>query len=357
MKRRKNIKNIIGGGLTICLLICLTKYSEYILRPSGTDQCVAAIDAFHNMPEKSMEVIIYGSSHGWRGVSSVELYEKYGIAAYNYGGNWQCLSTEALFFYDSLRTQSPKVVMIETFRINDVIMDQDLDGEIYYTRNISNFPYKKYYLKQAFEDSMERYLAYYFPISQFHSSWNDLSINNFKKWYTQEDFEGTMGYFYTSSGDDVTPVVIDAPSTFEQYELCQEAIEILDDIVKTCKEKSIELIFFTTPWAGQNNYSDAMSRYSEVKGCMYIDFFKCIDEVGINVDTDFRDEGHLNNNGAIKIADYLGKYLVERYDFEDMRLVDDNLWEGKLGNKTGKARTEWDLTHDELLKYNASVLH
>lgn len=341
------MKNILGF-LSICgLLVCLIKYSEYILRPTNTDPCTANIDAFHNMPEDSLDVIIYGSSHSWNGVHPIEMYEQYGIAAYNYGGNWQRLSTEALYFYDSLRTQSPKVVMIETYRINEVLMDQNMGGEIYYTRNISDFPYKRKYLKQAFGNNLERYIAYYFPISQFHNSWNDIEINNFKQWYTPEDFESTMGYCYTSIGDDIEPVIIDDPSTFDQHALSPEAIEILDDIVTTCKEQGIILVFFTVPWQGQNNYSDALSLYAQDNDCTYIDLFKCMDEIGIDYNTDFRDAGHLNNNGALKTADYLGKYLSGNYKFDDMRMVDGNLWEGKLTNRADTKYTEYYSTHEQ----------
>lgn len=42
---------------------------------------------------------------------------------------------------------------------------------------------------------------------------------------------------------------------------------------------------------------------------------------------DFCDKHHMTNSGATKVADYLGKYIVENYDVTDMRNVEGNLWE------------------------------
>lgn len=343
-------KKVIGILFTVLILVSLIKKTEYIFRASNTDQCIAATDAFHNMPDNSFDVITYGSSHSWRGVNPMEMYEKYGIAAYNYSGNWQRLSTEALYFYDSLRTQSPKVVLFETYKINEVIEDEDLDGEIYYTRHISDFPYKRHYLHKAFGNSLERYIAYYFPLSQFHSSWNDINVDNFKEWFTVEEYENTMGYCSVIKGDsgkETTEVRILDPDTFEQYELCPEAIEILDGIVKTCKENDIAIIFYTNPCQGEYNYSDAMTRYAEENDCVYLDLFKLFDDVGFDETTDFSDEGHLNRLGAIKAADFLGAYINDTYDLKDMRNVEGNLWEGKLNNIVGNKLIEWKETHPE----------
>ena len=44
-----------------------------------------AIKTFHELPENSIDVIAYGSSHTWKGLNTMKMYEDYGIGAYNYG--------------------------------------------------------------------------------------------------------------------------------------------------------------------------------------------------------------------------------------------------------------------------------
>ena len=47
-------------------------------------------------------------------------------------------------------------------------------------------------------------------------------------------------------------------------------------------------------------------KYAQENGCVYFNLFEYMDELGIDCETDFGDEGHLNNSGAVKVADFLG---------------------------------------------------
>lgn len=321
---KKRVKIFISCIVTLSLIIGVVYYLGNLVRPVTTDVALNAIETFHNMPEDSIEVIGYGSSHMWRGVNVMEMYDKYGIGAYNYGCNWQHMNTTSLFFKDSLRTQSPKVVVIDTFLVNDLLQNINMEGEIYYTRGISNFDGKREYLKQCFGDNKERYLSYYMPLCAFHDNWVNLEERSFFKNADDTDFYKTMGYWYM---EEVTPVTLDDPATFEQLELSEEALKILDDIVETCNEKDIDIIFITVPYMGSYAYGDAMTRYAQENGCQYFNMFEMIDEIGFDCNTDFRDSGHLNNSGAVKVADFLGEYIVNNYDVSDMRMEEGNLWE------------------------------
>ena len=55
-------------------------------------------------------------------------------------------------------------------------------------------------------------------------------------------------------------------------------------------------------------------------GVEYIDLNLQSDQVAIDWNTDTRDKGdHLNYNGAMKVTNYVGKYLKETELFEDKR--------------------------------------
>ena len=321
------IERLIMCFLTFTLTVCIIYKLGIIVRPTRTDNALNAIDTFHNMPEDTLEVIGYGSSHIWRGLNVMEMYEKYGIGAYNYGCNYQRINTTKLFFKDSLRTQSPKVVLIETYLVNELLRDTNITGEIYYTRGIPEFEGKQEYLKQCFGNDKERYLSYYMPLCAFHHNWVNLEENSFVENSDDTNFYATMGYLYTS---EVTPITISDPSTFVQEELIEAAISILDEIVDICNENNIEIIFYTAPWKGTYAYSDAMKAYAEENGCIYFNLFEYLDYIGIDCKTDFCDDGHLNDSGAVKVADFLGEYIVNNYDVTDFRTVEGNIWEQNL---------------------------
>ena len=133
-----------------------------------------------------------------------------------------------------------------------------------------------------------------------------------------------MGF---DESDEVVPVQLENPETFEQKGISSEARNTLDDIVKICRQKGIEIIFYTVPYEGSYKYAEEMKAYAEENDCIYIDFFEKVEEIGLNCDTDFQDKGHLNTSGARKIANYLGRFITENYDITDMRMVKDNIWE------------------------------
>ena len=78
-----------------------------------------------------------------------------------------------------------------------------------------------------------------------------------------------------------------------------------------------------------------MEQYAESHGCTYIDFFNLFDEAGFDSTTDFYDEGHLNLNGSMKLANYLGKFISENYNLKDMRTIPNNPWEQALALQNG----------------------
>ncbi len=321
------VKTIFRCIIPICMILAVIHYGGKLFRPLNTDSSFNAIDTFHSLPKNSVEVMVYGSSHAQIGVNVMEMYEKYGIGAYNYGNKWQNMNTTALFIQDSLRTQSPKVVLIETYHVNDLRMDTDMNGEIYYTKAIPFSHAKKRYLKQCFGENPKRYLSYYVPFAAFHKNWNHLQKGSFQDNSDHIDFYRTMGYWRYK--DKAVKVDIEDYLTYEQKALSEEALQILDEIVSVCNENNAAIIFYTTPYAVQYHYFDAMEQYAQDQGCTYMNLFEKMDEIGIDCGTDFCDNHHMTVTGATKVADYLGKYIVEHYNVTDMREVDGNLWEQK----------------------------
>ena len=322
------MKNIVGTVVTIILTVVIIIWLGHVVRPVDTDSSISAIEVFHDLPKDSVEVIGYGSSHLWRGLYPMEMYEKYGIGAYNYGCNWQHINTTEMFIEDSFRTQSPKVILIETFRVNEVLEDTNMDGEIYYTRAIPAFDGKNSYLRQCFGNDRERFLSYYVPLCAFHDNWVNITTDNFRlSTQDPEYFHYTMGYIFTAG---VTPVSIGDPNGFEQEELGDDAVSVLDRIVELCREKNTDIVFYTAPWQGEFPYGEAMKDYSVKNGCAYLNLFEYMDEIGLDCNSDFCDEGHLNHDGACKVSDFLGGYIKEHYDVSDMRSVPDNMWEHYL---------------------------
>lgn len=314
MRLKKHLMNITGAVVTVLLVGFMVQRLGVFLDPDWSQGGLDAVNAFHTLEEDSLDVIIYGSSHAWKGCDTRVMCEEYGFNAYNYGCNWQSSNTTLLFLKDSLQTQSPKVVCIETFNMNTILWDCDLEGQIYYTRAIPDFEGKQEYLEQCFQGNRERYLTYEVPLVLFHDEWTQIDAENF----TLPDVETCLNNkgFVPLTG--VNAYEMEDYRTFDQSELEEGCVRMMDEMVSVCKEKGIEVIFYTCPYVGEYHYSDALKRYAEQKDCVYLDLFAHMDEMGFDANTDYNDPGHLNTSGSGKVARFLADYIVANYDMENL---------------------------------------
>lgn len=287
-------------------------YFGRLLRPVNSDISLATIEAFHELPEDSVDVIIYGSSHPWRGINSLKLQDDYGISNYNYSCMWQKINTTRLFVNDSLRTQNPKLAVIDTYNVSEVLKYTDLVGEVYYTRKIANSPVKKAYLKQCFGNDLDKYAAYYIPFGAFHASWNDIRRANFELDNLKPDnFIKSRGFI---AFDEAVHVDLMDPAEYWQEAISDEGLEALDGIVADLNANGTKILFITVPYySGEYMYQDAMKEYAKSHNCEYLNLLEYVEEIGIDGDTDFSESDHLNKSGADKVADYLGKYIADNY--------------------------------------------
>ncbi len=292
----------------ICILAVMIWYLGILFRPVDADGCFVDITTFHSIPDNTLDVICYGSSHGGQGIYTPKLNEDLGIRSYNYGCSWQQLNTEKLFLEDSLRTQNPKVAIIETYRAAEVIEGEAIDGEVYYSRAMSDFPGKRAYLRQCLGDDPMINLSYYVPFVAFHENWMNITGESFWRSDKPRPYEDTWGSSNALSGG---PVYIPEDACSVQKTLPEKSLACLNDIVRICNEHDIKIIFYTTPCVEGYAYGDAMAEYAREHDCVYVNFFDKMKEAGIDENTDFRDGGHLCKTGAEKVAVYLEPYIKE----------------------------------------------
>lgn len=317
------MKNLVSVILCLCILFALIIGSGGILQSDGVNKGVDSICSFHSLPKETVEVVVLGSSRAHNGVDVMELYERYGIAAYNYANSWQRINTTALFLSDALRTQRLKVVLIETGSINAVLSNVEMEGEIAYTRALPWTKEKISYLKRCFGAEPGRYLSYIFPLFCYHENWSDLRKENFTFDKNAHNDLEHMGYAELGTGEQI---VIANDGKTSQLPLTEEAKAVLDGMTACCREYGADILFFTTPDAYGFPYRDAVEEYAAENGCGYLNFYEVADKIGMDGAADYFDSVHLSKSGAGKLGAYLGEYLSERYAFKDMRTVEGNPW-------------------------------
>ena len=331
-RMKKTTGRLLKGIIFAAILIGMMAGTSYALRPFGVDGPMNAVDAFHSLDRDTAEVIIYGSSRAWRGLDPLPMYEEYGIAAYNYGCNWQKINTSALYVSDSLRTQSPKVAVVEVKNVGKLLWDKDLNGEIYYSKRAALSKDKLYYLWQCFREKTERYISYVLPVLACHENWQEVLKGAEHEGHSREEILSTLGFIPSQYTYETT---IEDYLTFEQRELNPSSIAVLDDIVEACHARGTEVVFYIAPSKTKFAYRVAMQRYCESRRCHWLDGYEKQDEIGIDEKTDFSDKYHLNTSGAGKMASYLGSYLKKRFRLTDIRGEAGTVWDKAASSAAG----------------------
>lgn len=309
----KRTKSVIGILVTVIIIIVLMIPAGYILDPKYAQDGIDAIRAFYSVEKNSLDVIVYGSSRSWKGCDTRVMYEDYGLNAYNYSANWLCINTVSLFLQDSLKTQKPQIVCIETGLVNYIEKDVELDGQVYYTKYMHPSKAKRNFLKQCFGDNKERYLSYMFPLIMFHDNWSVIGKENFSK-SNYKYYIGTRGFCPST---DVRDFTFADYNGFTEEPIREDCMQTLNEMVNVCRENDIQILFFTIPCALEYRHSDAMSEFAAENGCTYLNLYEHIDEMGLDEKTDIMDEEHLNENGAGKVGAYLSQYIINHYELTD----------------------------------------
>lgn len=305
-------KSGIGKILLFAILVlAMATAAEPVLRPSSVRSCTNAVSAFRKLPENSIDVIAFGSSRVWRGINTPILCDEFGFSAYNFGTNWQKLNTTELYVEEALKTQSPKVALVEVRNVARLTRNKAFCGELYATRALPWTHRKLSYLHWALKLEPAEILSYLFPVFSTHSSWTDLFFPP-RELVGVPQLLADRGSFIDERAKNVTPVTFGNHSV--QRELGKGSRTALDRIVKLFKQKGTDVIFYLTPCTGRFYHSEALEEYAREMGCTYLDGFKYLEEIGLDPQTDFSDKSHLNESGSRKMTCFLGNYIREHYD-------------------------------------------
>lgn len=324
------LKNIFSLLITLSLLSLSLIGLTHLLRPVDLDIAVDAVEVFHELPKDSIDVLCLGSSHMWRGLDPLTLYHEHGFSVYNYGCVAQKINTTLLFLQDAFRMQSPRVIIIDAFYANRLNDNKTFNSELYSTKHISFSKNKLAYLHSIFGWDIEAYFAYLFPLASFHSNWETLfSVEDKTGIVPYRDLHETLGFAYSVS---VTPSYLPSPGTKEQLPLDSKAVAVLDEIVALCKDHDAQLIFIVIPYEKEYQYDAAMRDYASKNDCLFLNLFDHLQEIGLDVSSDFSDTSHLNASGAAKVASFIGQYLADNFTLPDHSGQWNNPWEQRFNS-------------------------
>ncbi len=303
----------------LCVIaIVVILYCSSVLRikktelPNDTTNKVAG---FYALKENSMDVLFLGTSHAYYAFNPGVFYERTGLNSYVFAGECQPIGVTYHYFIEALKTQKPKLVILDLFSLLPSSQGCQTSGIIQKNLEDLKTSENKFKALNLLEDEGERFNAK-FDLMLYRNRWSTIEDD---EWIypLETHFNSNFGY---TAGWPGSNEVFERPVyyTSEQQKPIDEQLSYLEYIVSLAKDNNIELILFKTPFYEEIEDFKTMNMLQE---------FACLHELPIldmNLDYnkyDFRfdedgDVWHCNVRGAVKVTNFIAEYINSYYEIE-----------------------------------------
>lgn len=306
LKRLLNKKNRIRIGFLILFLLTIYLASSILSIKSehGIDQQAG----LYWQRENSIDVVMMGTSHIHCDVNTALLWEKYGIAAYDYSGAEQPLWMTYFYLKELYKYQKPEVVVLDLYapaRLKDDYQYKWIAENIYGMR----FSFNKLQML-AVSVEPQKIFNYFPSFAVYHNRYDDLEKEDFQNfWWDMEEKESFKGYTpYWGIWAQKRPQI----QSEEESGLTKKSEKYLRKIIAYTKKKGTELVLISAPYIITSQDKETYNQIEEIarqEGITFIDYNESYDEIGLDFEKDFNDDSHLNYWGSCKFTDYLGEFL------------------------------------------------
>lgn len=295
--------------LSVCIIhfIFMAKESSYKTQDFFTEK-------------GNIDVMFFGSSHVENFFSPLDLWNEYGITAYNFGNPEEPLPVTYQLIRNVVYRKKPKVIVLDASMFNSS-EKYDYDAPMHYA--LDSFPVTKEKLNSINDifDNRDDRLGMLFTLSTYHSRWKN--IGNDHKDDINYFMQGTLsyGHVYTMGIEKFA-----SPEYSNNIaDIADENIDIkyVNKIAEYCSENDIELIFVSTPYIlsehemGNINYLEQFANDNNIPFVNYNRMGSVIDS-----QIDLYNVGHVNQSGLHKVTTHFGSYLKSHYNLIDYRNIE-----------------------------------
>lgn len=274
MKKIKNILIFIVGFIIVVFLLSQLLKPKDNTEAAGMDYPSSKV--IYTLDKDTIDVLYVGSSLVYSSISPVKIYENTGITGYDLSYPSQTIFESLFFLRDALKTQKPKIVMLES----DTLFT-------YYSATSA--------AKREVENAI--------PMVKYHNRWKNLTLRDLNPKVEYTNMNNLMGFRYQNTKKDIEgendPTAISIGRVADFY---------VDLIKKECDKVGAKLIIISMP---SKNYSiERVNATKTFANNKELDYINLNDLVDIDWESETIDNGmHLNYKGAYKVSNYVGKYL------------------------------------------------
>ena len=291
-------KNILSGIAFFAILAVLLAAASHLLQPKNNTNKAGMMnppaDGILAEPENSIDVLILGNSQSYCSFIPMEIWKEQGITSYVCGVPLQMMYQSEGYLRRAFRTQSPKIVILETLTI---------------------------FAEYSRTEALPEKAAEWIPLLRYHDRWKSLRAEDFYKPVQYTHVRGDKGFhtFREIEAADTTDYMI---PTEEVRRVPSKNIRHIQNMQALCQEHGAQLVLVSVPSTANWNQANhnGIAAVADSLGITYLDLNLMPEEVPIDWNVDTKDRGdHMNITGARKVSDFMGQWLAETGLFEDKR--------------------------------------
>lgn len=316
MKSKTVLKLVKGAVFVLIFCALFLGVQKVFTNPGRVNYQLEA--GFAAEPENTLDAVYIGGSNAFTYWEGPLAWDQYGIAVQTFASDGQSLDAREYFLSYAIKKQ-PDALFIIT--VQDYVRPWE-NAAIHWSVDYFPESIEKYKLIKSLTDlagfSFSEKLSFYFPLIQYHSRWTELTAADFH--YELDGLKGGFASYYSLKvARDVTES-FHAPA--ERGELPEEKRAFWENFLNYCDSTGVSILFVIPPMCNTEELGRELNTVKdmiEYRGYPVLDLVEKAGEIGLDFTTDYYNEGHTNIHGAIKVTDYVARYLVDHYGFEDKR--------------------------------------
>ena len=322
-KKREFAKLIISIALGLALLFAGFIFVNRVFeRADFYDR----FEGFYTS-DTEYDILFCGNSHTYKSVAPMQLWKDYGITSYVLGSPGLPTTVTYYMFKNAIKHKKPKIAVLEVYQreiMGSATFYVSQAHQYFDTIPLSLEKYKA--ISEICPENKAAVNELIFPLSTYHNRWKEMTGTMIKNGFGIKD--DSENYVTTAKGQaDFYPAVykpvyenvLVSSDDYDKEHLNDFKAQYIEKFIELCKGNDITPVVFAAPFDADRDMQRWINAYlkaAENKGAATLNLFH---EDVINPYIDYSDDDHLNPAGAIKVTEYLGKYLTENYALEDKR--------------------------------------
>lgn len=284
---------------------------------------------FYKQEKNSIDVVYVGSCHAYSTFIPHKLWDDYGVTSHVLASSGQEVQMSYYYLKEALKTQKIKTAVVEVYGVNRMdsyIPLDEFDKSVIFGFQSLKMSMDK--IKYAFEydNTANSNLELLFGLYSAHDRWDyqsetpmrEVDFERFQRDYTFMA-NGWKEYWHVEENADEN-VILNYPQNDIVEDFDEVSEEYLLKIIELCKNEGINLVLTSAPYEIKDievSRLNKVKKIAESNNVPYINFNdqKLIEKLDLHY-YDMIDANHVDYSGAVKISDYVNKFIMENYPIE-----------------------------------------